>query len=62
MITPSLQQHDLILKRRLADLIRPDGGLYFSDMCFPKEKHADTGLSDVAADGVWQLSMQFSLI
>ncbi len=39
-------------------IIRPHGRLYFADMCFPQEKHTDTGLTDTAADGQRQFIMQ----
>ena len=47
-----------MLQGSFTDLIRPDGCLYFSDMGFSEIKHADTGLTDTAADGVGQFFLQ----
>ena len=41
-----------------AHVLRPDSALDFTDMRFPKQEHAQTGLADTAADGLGKLAVQ----
>ena len=42
----------------LAGLLVPDGGLHLADMRLAKKEHAQSGLTDAAADGAGQLAFE----
>ena len=57
-----LQQLNAILCTGIFNGLWPERTLYFTDVCLPKEEHADTGLTDTAADREWKLVVQNCLL
>ena len=49
-----LQKHYALRSTFCAHIVGPDGGLHFADVHAPEEEHAESGLSDAAADGEGQ--------
>lgn len=46
----------------LTHFLRPDACLYFADVRFLEKHHAETALTDAAADGEWQLAVEQTLM
>jgi hypothetical protein len=47
---------------RLAHGLGPDAGLYLADVGFVEHEHAQTALTDTAADAQWQLVVEQLLV
>ena len=57
-----LQQCDAGFFTGAQSLLVPQADLYLADMTRTKQQHAQTGLTDAAADGLGQFSMQKHLM
>ena len=56
------QQVNAVGERFFSDVIRPERGLDFTDVCFSQVLHTDTGLPDAASDGVGQFFIEQGLL
>ena len=54
----NLQQCNTCCLTGINGFLIPDGGLYFTDVGFAQQQHAQTGLTDTAADGAGQFAFQ----
>ena len=52
-----LQQGNVLLREDADGLVVPEGGLNLADVSLAEQKHAQTGLTDAAADGKGQLAV-----
>ena len=57
-----LQKRDVGLFTGCDDVFGPNGAVHFSDMGLSEEEHADTGLTDTAADGEGERLVQNGLL
>ena len=57
-----LQQNNLVFFTDFSHILRPQACLYLADMGAVSQQHAETGLSDTAADGVRKLAVKQHLM
>ena len=53
-----LEQRNILLPEFLAHFVRPDAGLYFTNMGLTQIKHAKPRLADPAADRLRQMAIE----
>src|SRR5699024_9946279 len=62
ILLPVLQKLDTYSVRHFHRFFGPDGTLYFTDMGFAEEEHAQAGLADTASDGQRKRAVKDTLL